>query len=342
MKATAGAPLVFRTIPGKEHKATFTTGVIGSGTGIYIEFSDHVHIYDLRVATSQKGVEYLSGSFGQIEGLMIEKLGQEAIGIGRKHTEDGSNQFLGVAAQSCDVIGNTIRDTGNVTAEYGEGIYIGTGAFDGDDTHDVFIGYNQLNSIRAEGIELKPFAYNLVVRGNLITNSSHAYNAAITVAVEPRDFQDGNYLIEDNRIYNYQSTHYSVAGIAIGHGNAVIRNNVIWVIDTGYGIRTYTTFVSLGSRDVTINNNTVWIPGTAHSIALHTGDAGSGVRDKPANVTLSNNATDDGSAGSTLVSESDFVGPITGIADAGKGPGSGFQFKSYSGLGANLSLIVGP
>ena len=79
MKATAGAPLVFRTIPGKEQKATFTTGVIGSGTGIYIEFSDHVHIYDLRVATSQKGVEYLSGSFGRIEGLMIEKLGQEAI-----------------------------------------------------------------------------------------------------------------------------------------------------------------------------------------------------------------------------------------------------------------------
>ena len=66
------------------------------------------------------------------------------------------------------------------------------------------------------------------------------------------------------------------------------------------------------------------------------------IRDKPANVTLSNNATDDGSAGSTLVSESDFVGPITGIADAGKGPGSGFRFKSYSGLGANLSLIVGP
>ena len=174
--------------------------------------------------------------------------------------------FLGVAAQSCDVIGNTIRDTGNVTAGYGEGIYIGTGAFDGDDTHDVFIGYNQLDSIRAEGIELKPFAYNLVVRGNLITNSSHAYNAAITVAVEPRDFQDGNYLIEDNRIYNYQSTQYSVAGIDIGHGNAVIRNNVIWVIDTGHGIRTYTSFVSLGSRDVTINNNTVLDSGNG---ALH-------------------------------------------------------------------------
>ena len=150
-----------------------------------------------------------------------------------------------------------------------------------------------------------------------------------------------DYLIEDNRIYNYQSTQYSVAGIDIGHGNAVIRNNVIWMIDRdrGRGIRTQTNFVSLGSRDVTINNNTVW-SGTGNSIALH--EVSAGGPDKPANVTLSNNATDDGSAGSTLVSESDFVGPITGIADAGKGPGSGFRFKSYSGLGANLSLIVGP
>jgi hypothetical protein len=32
-------------------------------------------------------------------------------------------------------------------------------------THDIFIGYNKLETVRAEAIELEPHSYNHIVRG---------------------------------------------------------------------------------------------------------------------------------------------------------------------------------
>lgn len=334
--ATASEPLVLRTLPGEAQAVTFTTGDVGTGTGILVELGAHIHLYDLRLADSGTGIGFFSSSYGRLEGLLLENLGHGGITIGRQRTADGSYQFLGPAAHDVDLIGNTIRTTGQVTAVAGVGITVGTGAFGGDDTHDVFIGYNRLEGISAEGIHLESYSYNQIVRGNLILNSSHSDNGAITVAVEPFYFQDGNYLIESNRIYDFQSTGDPVAGIAIGHGNAVVRHNIIWSIDGGRGIRTYTTFFNPAARGVEIRNNTVWNPGSALSILLADGDAGSGVTDQPADHTLVDNATDDGSAGSTQLQPSAFAGPITGPADTGEGPGSGFRQNDYRGIGADL------
>lgn len=228
-------------------------------------------------------------------------------------------------------------------SRYGEGIYVGTGGFPGDDTHDVYVAYNRLDAVRAEAIELKPFGHDHVVRGNLVTSGSHEFHAAITVAVQAKrdSVPNGHYLIEDNRIYDYASTGSSVAGITVGHGDAIVRNNVIWAIDGGRGIRTTTTFANPSAREVVIEHNTIWTSGGAPSIALDDGHERTGVTDQLGHATVRDNVTSDGSAGSTRVSTDHFLGPITGSADAGEGPGSGFRAKRYAGVGADLDAIIG-
>ncbi|MFC1610290.1 hypothetical protein ACFL6C_04980 [Myxococcota bacterium] len=340
VRASVDEPLVFRTVPGAEREATFTSRSLKHGYGVWIGLSEHVHVYDLRLTELQTGIGLWSSAYNRIEGLLVESVGQAAIHVGRKHNYS-TKRFLGPTSHHCDVIGNWVRDTGKVTARYGEGVYIGTGRMHGDDTHEVFVAYNRFEEVRAEAIELKPFTYNNVVRGNLVINSSHIFHGAITVAVQAPPSRDGNFIVEDNRIYNYASTESSVAGISVGHGNGIVRNNLVWAIEGGRGIRTTTTFANRSARGVLIESNTVWSPSGAPSISLHDGDERTGVTDLFGDITVRDNVTDDGSAGSTKVGPGYFVGPIEGTADAGQGPGSGFRAKQYAGVGADVSRVVG-
>lgn len=340
LEGSATSPIVFRAAPGDEGDAIFSSGDVGRGHGVLIEASAYIHVYDIGVRESQKGLDFMSSHYGRIEGVHMERLGQEGIHIGRKRTYDGSNRFLGSPSDHVDVIGNHVSDTGVVTAIYSEGIYVGQGALGGDTTHHVFIAYNHIEDVGAEGIELKPYAHDIVVRGNLIVRSSHEYNGAIVVAVEPTDCPDGNYLIEDNRIYDFQSRRYNIGGIVIGHGSGIVRNNLVWSVEGGRGIRVYRTFGNSSARTLQIVNNTIWNPGSEHSVLLNNGNTGTGETDIRPNLTVENNLTDDGSAGTTQGNASMFVGPVEGAADVGEGVGSGFEQVDYRGVGADLIPLL--
>ena len=357
---TAAAPVVFRALSGGNGDATFTSNTLSDGASVFVTRSDYIHVYDLRLAESLIGIGFFGSTNGRIEGLRVESIGQAAIHVGGQNTADGSERFLGTPSHDVDVIGNTIRDTGKVKARSGEGVYVGTGGVGGDDTHDIFVAYNTIEDVRAEGIEVKAYTYNAIVRGNVVSHGSHFFHAAITVAVTPRgcaadpaspippaaessaapasrctapaDYREGNYLVEDNLVFAYTTAARPagigyggpVAGIGIGHGNTIVRNNLVWDIPGGNGIQTYTTFGNPAARRVQLEDNTVWNP-SGRAIALHEGDEGTGVTDQLGDVTLAGNVTNDGSAGSAMVQASQFVGPVTGRADAGAGPGGGFR-----------------
>lgn len=360
MHGSADAPIVFRTLPGTERTATFTSGSLDYGGAADIRDSEHIHIYDVRLADSQTGIGLEASAFARVEGVLVENVGQAGIHVGRTSSSGEGRRFLGRESHDIDVIGNTVRGTGNVHSRYGEGVYVGTGGLSGDETHDVLVAYNTIERVRAEGIEVKSYTYDVTVRGNVVAHGSHYFHAGITVGVTPRrctdgtmipdatlpdhglasprgcepatDYRDGNYLIEDNRIYDF--THAlgkgetedggMVAGIGIGHGNALVRNNLVWDIPGGIGIRTYTTFGNAAARRVQFDNNTVWNP-DGSGIRLSDGDEGTHLVDQLGEAISTNNLTNDGSAGSAVVPPSRFVGPIMGDADAGRGPGSGFE-----------------
>ena len=337
---TADAPIVFRSLPGKERLATFSSGKLEAGGAIEIEQSSFLEIRDLRAADSQKGISAVSVTHSVIEGNLVENLGQEAIHVGRKHSHDGSKQFLAPASEDVRVAGNTIRGTGKVAPEYGEAVYIGTGAFLGDDTHGIVIEGNTLTDIAAEGIEVKPGTYDVTIRRNAISNTHHEYNGAITVSVEGTPTQDGKFLIEDNLIWGIKKVKHGVAGIAIGHGNAVIRNNIIWDIEGGVGISVYATFANPKALSVTIANNTICASTGKPRIVLHEGTGGGEPSPLRADVKILKTFTDDGSSNTIVAQPGLFVGPFTGSADAGKGPGSGFRLKRYAGVGADYTKII--
>lgn len=332
---TAGQPIIFEAMPGKEQQACFTSGKLQGGTGIEVISSAFVHLRGLCVTNSQKGINFDSVSHCSMQSNLVQNLGQEALHVGRLHTFDESKKFLGPSSEHVLISGNRVEGTGKVAAEYGEGIYIGTGAFRGDDTHDIQIEDNTLTDIGAEGMEIKPGTYNIIIRRNRISNTHHEYNGAITVAVEGSQSPNGNYLIEDNLIWQIKKVRYGVAGIVIGHGNAVIRNNLIWAVDGGIGIRVYATFANAEALKVTITNNTVLTGLGGPKIVLHSGTGGGAPSALKAIVQTQNNYTDDRSPGSLPAAAGLFFGPLTGNADAGRGPGSGFQLKTYRNIGAD-------
>ena len=298
---TSAKPVVFRRSPGASGQVLFTVGTVGHGTAVSIARSSHVHLYDVTIEKARIGVAVKSSAYCRVDGVRITGMGYGGIYVGRLHSMGKKRRFLGPAAHHVDVIGNTIEDTGKVVARYGEGVYVGAGAVEGDDTHDIYVADNELRQIRAEGIELKPGTYNLVVRNNRIVDSSHIFHGAITVSAQRMFARDANFLVEGNVIGNYRSTADTVAGITIGGGNGIVRNNVIWGIEGGRGIRTTTTFANPKANRVLIEANTIWCPGGAPSTSLHDGHERTGMRDHPGQIELRNNATDDGSAGSRVL-----------------------------------------
>ena len=291
LRGTADAPIVIAPSddapdrPADEHHSVrLTSGRLNSGTGLLLTRCEHVVVRGLEITNSQKGTSLSSCQHCRIEDNFVHQLGQEAIHVGRGTTNSGDDQFVGPASHHVQVLRNRVAATGRVTAIYGEGIYIGTGAILGDDSHDILIEDNVLSDISAEAIELKPGTTRLTVRGNQISDTHHQYNAAITVCVEGTTGPSGEYLIENNTIRDVRKVRYSVAAIAIGHGNATIRGNRIADVD-GAGIQVYRRFQNPDALLVTIEGNT--IERTAGPpVQLHHGNCGQGDMLLKATVTV--------------------------------------------------------
>lgn len=338
LKGAAGKPIVMTTA--NTGKVTITLDRLDQGVAITLEQCEHVTVDGFHITKLMKGIDVKSSRHCRVLNNSISELGQEAIHVGRLHTYDGTEKFLGPASEHVEVIGNKINGTGKHAAVYGEGIYIGTGAFRGDDTHDILIERNTLTDISAEGIEIKPGTTRATVRGNLISNTHHEYNGAITVSVEGVKDSNGEFLIENNRIWNIRKVKHSVAGIAIGHGDAVIRNNLIWNVEGGIGIRVYETFSNPKALNVQIERNTVIAGSPAESILLHSGNSGGEASGLKARVQSKGNLTDDGSAGSQRATTAQFRGPFENDADAGQGPGSGFALRRKSPIGVDFNKLI--
>ena len=274
---------------GDRHTVIFTSGTLEHGTGLVFADCKYVVIRGFEVTNSLKGIGIQNSSHCVLENNWCHDFGTEAIHVGRGPVKNGSKKFDGPASHHVTVANNRVARTGQTTAQYGEGIYIGTGATSGDNTHDIIVEGNTLTDISAEAIEVKPGTYNVVVRDNDISNTHHKFNAAITVCVEGTTGRSGNYLIENNRIKGVRKIRYRVAGIAIGHGNAIVRGNEISDVDGGVGIQVYHRFQNANALEVEITGNTVWTSSPAQGIKLHQGNSGQTDSPLTAIVTMSDN-----------------------------------------------------
>ena len=293
-------------------------------------------VYLARVSyVKVRGLKVVGGIFGMSTGATVgvdfeynevQDAGDAAVSI-QAYFSDHSD----VSSHS-DIICNKIHGSGTHSPEFGEGIYIGNGSQVDDASHDVLIQGNEIYNVAADGIDIKASTYNITVRDNFIHDINFtidSYGRAIGIGANEVNYRSGNYLIENNVFANLTSDRDGDAiAIAIGHGGTTLRNNVFYNIEDrgiymqstggGYG------FGNPSATDVYIYNNTLWGCGTVGCLQdLSNGRATVTARNNLSSATM-------GSGNRAAVS-GDFVGPLTGTANAGEGPGSGFKLKSSSG-----------
>ncbi|MEM7342221.1 MAG: right-handed parallel beta-helix repeat-containing protein, partial [Actinomycetota bacterium] len=238
---------------------------------------------------------------------------------------------------------NTISSIGYDQSDaYAEGIYLGHGnaPFDTGSSH-IIVSRNEITDVLADGIDVKAGVTDVLITANHIHDldfSATSFGRAITLAADNRSFSDAGYRVEGNVIERISSARNDDAiGILIGHGDTVIRNNVVSDIeDAAIAAQRHGSRFGWGNpdeRDVAIHNNTLWNCGSTCLL-----DRGS-----RAVIDARNNfASDPIEPGAPTAAADDFVGPLDRTSDAGGGPGTAFALADTSAAvdaGTTLTFV---
>lgn len=136
------------------------------GYTLHLDGADDVHVAGITVRGGQKGVMVDASSGVVLDGLLVTDVGEEAV-----HLRRGSSD---------DTVRNTvIRNTGSLTAKFGEGIYVGSARSnwctysscrpDRSD-RDVLEG-NDIATTTAESVDIKEGTTGGALRGNTFSGA---------------------------------------------------------------------------------------------------------------------------------------------------------------------------
>jgi hypothetical protein len=276
---TKAAPITLRGSRG----AVIRTKNASGDYGLHIT-GDYWRVEGITVAHATKGI-VLDGSVGTVlDGVEVYDIGDEAIHF-RTCSSDG-------------VLRNSyVHDTGVNSAQYGEGVYVGSansnwskyqctdaveGQTRGDNTERVLIENNVFEDITAEGADLKEGTDSGILRRNTFRRAGVSGMNSADSAV---DAKGNNWLIEGNVVSDTDKpwmddgvarpsefldgfqAHSVYSGY--GTGNVFRANKVIGAIP-GYGIGLFPA----GGNVVTCDNSA---PGAAKGLV--------GANSKPATCT---------------------------------------------------------
>ncbi|QUM84995.1 MULTISPECIES: right-handed parallel beta-helix repeat-containing protein [unclassified Moritella] len=244
-----------------------------TGTGITIKNSQGIIIKGLIITGGLTAILVQDSSNISILSNKVFNTGNQAISIKPRH--HGGSHYL--------VKDNVIFNTGLLNPRYGEGLYIGDGSYTEDKSRlkiqytvdDVIIKNNIIHHTRNEAIDVKANAYNVKIISNSINDINLKFNAAITIATESSFAELGGYEIIDNVITNVVNrSGYRPIGIAVGHGDTLIKNNLI--IDNNdndnfLATCLFTTFLNPKLNKVTLENNQLIGTGTPFSAGCRGG-----------------------------------------------------------------------
>lgn len=226
-----------------------------TGTGITIKNSKGIVINGLIITGGLSAILIQDSSNISLLSNRVFNTGNQAISI--KPRYHGGSHYV--------IKDNIIFNTGLLNPRYGEGLYIGDGSYTKDKSRlkiqhtvsDVMIKNNIIHHTRNEAIDVKANAYNVKIVGNTINNINLKFNAAITIATESSFAALGGYQIEDNVITNIVNrSGYRPIGIAVGHGDTIIKDNLIAdENDNLVAICLFTTFLNPKLNKVTLENN---------------------------------------------------------------------------------------
>jgi parallel beta-helix repeat protein len=201
-------------------------GTIKSGYVFHLDSANYWHLEGFTVTDGQKGVVADKTTGALIQGLTVHGTGDEGI-----HLRDFSSNNT--------VNGNTVSNTGNLKAKFGEGIYIGTAQknwctfsqckVDNSD-HNV-ISDNHISNTTAENVDIKEGTTGGILTGNTFDGTG------MTAADSWVDVKGNDWTIEDNVGKDSVNDGYQTHQILAGWGqDNVFENNTSDVAGPGYAI----------------------------------------------------------------------------------------------------------
>lgn len=254
--------------------------------------------------------------------------------------------------EECDVFD---PNPGDVTGNPGEGVYLGKGApaWYGP-ARDGWVRGNRVDRAKANAFEAKPACRRIRFHDNVAVRNRGQLGAPFELCyhgtVRPAFFAgiDPEIYCEANRIYDFNITETGASRnqvILVGLAGCRVANNIYWSGrnaaglsgpgDNFYGVLVFTEATAASFGDATtiptwVVNNLFWSRGILNQGAS---DASS-----IPGIDARNNIVPSGySDGTHTATSGDFVGPVPAVgalstADAGLGPGSGWQLDPDSDL----------
>jgi hypothetical protein len=220
----AGAPI---TLCGSR-SAVLEGPSIKNGYVLHLDHASYWRVEGFTVEGGQKGVVTDGVQHDLIYGLDVHGTGDEAI-----HLRSFSSHNI--------VSHNVIRDTGLLTAFFGEGIYVGSAnhnwcRYTGcqpDRSDDNQIIDNNIAGTTAENIDIKEGTTGGLIAGNILNGTGMVSSAATSwVNVKGNDW-----LVEDNTGTDSIGNGFSVHQVYPGWGlDNVFRDNTATVDGPGFGI----------------------------------------------------------------------------------------------------------
>lgn len=351
-RAPSGTPDVVDGLPGLPITITFAEGVtmrnrnVTSNSAICIDLKGTIgwNVVGTDVTGGYMCIRAMSAAGHSddpavIAGNRVKDSSQTKISVG------GWWQTPDTASENWRVYSNEVSGWApTVSSEHSEGIYFGTGSiprYYKDRTSGIYCGYNHIYNLQSDAIEFKNGVSDYVCEGNRIhdldltqgTNPIAAINCNYGAqpqgggATVPADYSGANGVVRKNRVWAL-TTPDSRPAINVGIGGVTVEDNLTWGHGAAPGVRLRSE-MEFKTDPILIRGNTfggggVEDPGNNKQTA-------GGATGALTTVTTANNIRLGGFTADYQASSTDFVGPITGDADNGEGPGSGFQLNATSG-----------
>lgn len=337
----AGNHIKITRVPGVE---VIGTGDLNNVGTVDVGRCSHVDVIGLKIRGGQFGLRALNlvgtiGSPCQVGWNEVSHTGHAHVAV------QGWNQS-GTWSPSTHVrvVANNIHSpSATVTALdqriFNEGLYLGYGSTEWvDGTNNLYVAHNDIWDLPSDGIDLKPGVINSTIELNTIHDI--VFNAgapagpiagiSVSYGASAPPINNIGVTVRWNRLWNIQApTGYGSDAyfnpIIVGQAGTTVEQNLIWDYD-GHGIYIRGEGSNgMGNGTISIRGNTMagkgWFddpatPGAARTLAIAGNIRGvSGLSDYLASLTPG----------------VDFLGPVTGTADHGEGPGSGFFLEPDSG-----------
>ncbi|WAH97264.1 right-handed parallel beta-helix repeat-containing protein [Arthrobacter sp. MMS18-M83] len=203
--------------------AVLDGGNTDTGYVLHLDHADYWVISGLTIRNGQKGIVTDTVKGAVLQQLTVTGVGQEGIHLRRNST---GNLLLA----------NTVNNTGRVTPEYGEGIYVGTAvgnwcALTGcrpDESNFNVIARNSISETTAENIDIKEGTIGGVISGNTFSGS------AMTAADAWVNVKGNAWTIEGNTGAESPRDGFQTHNILLGWGDHnLFRNNTATITGRG-------------------------------------------------------------------------------------------------------------